>query len=76
MAEYQDTGDASDSNKGHKDVEMKEIDLEGKNEQRQKTKVEVREKKGLLRSAIPQVSVSVAWTVLFFNVFVPGSGEY
>lgn len=55
---------------------MVEVDLDkNKVARRGKAKVEIRDKKGLLRSAIPDVSVPVAWTVLFLNVFVPGSGK-
>lgn len=74
MAEQQETVDNADGNSRIKYVGMKEVNMKGTQEQSQKTKIEVREKKGLLRSAMPRVSTSVAWTVLFFNVFVPGSG--
>lgn len=58
------------------DSEMTEVDLRTSHATRQgKAKVEIRDKKGLLQSAIPDVSVPVAWTVLFLNVFVPGSGK-
>ncbi|XP_039260433.1 protein stum homolog [Styela clava] len=62
-----------------KDDDMKEVNLQVNEEQTGKSnegkyEIKVTEKKGLLRSAIPRVQVPIAWLVLFFNVFLPGTG--
>ena len=63
-----------------KDDDMKEVNLQVNEEQTGKSnegkyEIKVTEKKGLLRSAIPRVQVPIAWLVLFFNVFLPGTGK-
>lgn len=56
-----------------KDTEMNE---KGVSSSTSGVVVQVREKKGALRAAIPYMPFPVAVICLFLNTFVPGLGEY
>ncbi|XP_023649115.2 protein stum homolog [Paramormyrops kingsleyae] len=57
----------------HKDTEMNE---KGVSSSTSGVVVQVREKKGLLRAAIPCMPFPVAVICLFLNTFVPGLGTF
>ena len=58
-----------------KTTQEKPNNLERKTSAFAETVIEVREKKGLMRAAIPTMPRWFAWICLFFNVFVPGLGK-